>query len=264
MCGVNGPELEGAENHHLPPVPSQRELKFIDAAAKDILPVDPTPSLEEIAAQPDVAEQGAPGPAPQQPPRPLRVIVIGNDSALSAVATRLMRADIMWVELAYVPTDPASPAAQVLGLPDTPSQCLVQAVKGDAKPMPLIRDDAGIALMGAATITQAGAGQLTGEIVIDNDVLISHHAQTGLFGRAKKTGPKGARIVPTTDAPGLAGVALHNEDLTADASSVLTGRAAQAGGPALTVTVDGIQRPRSVEKVTFYRHLRDAQVVRPD
>ncbi|MGV3283693.1 hypothetical protein ACEE51_11335, partial [Corynebacterium sp. 11254D000AR] len=38
--------------------------------------------------------------------------------------------------------------------------------------------------------------------------------------------------------------------------------AVQAGGPELRVTVDGVSRPRPVDRVTFYRHLRDLQVVR--
>jgi len=36
----------------------------------------------------------------------------------------------------------------------------------------------------------------------------------------------------------------------------------QAGGVKLKVSVDGVDRPRPVDKVTFYRHLRDLQVVR--
>lgn len=45
--------------------------------------------------------------------------------------------------------------------------------------------------------------------------------------------------------------------------SLSTGRATQAGGPSLRVTVDGVSRKRPVDRVTFYRHLRDLQVVRP-
>ena len=45
--------------------------------------------------------------------------------------------------------------------------------------------------------------------------------------------------------------------------SFSTGRAMQAGGPSLQIRVDGISRKRKVERVTFYRHLRDLQIVRP-
>ena len=48
-----------------------------------------------------------------------------------------------------------------------------------------------------------------------------------------------------------------------DPASVLTGRAVQAGGPQLRVSVDGESAKRPVTRVTFYRHLRDLQMVRP-
>ena len=48
-----------------------------------------------------------------------------------------------------------------------------------------------------------------------------------------------------------------------DEYTVCTGRAVQAGGPELRVVVDGVSAKRPVNRVTFYRHLRDLQVVRP-
>lgn len=48
-----------------------------------------------------------------------------------------------------------------------------------------------------------------------------------------------------------------------DETSICTGRAVQAGGPDLRVIVDGVSAKRAVKRVTFYRHLRDLQVVRP-
>jgi len=86
----------------------------------------------------------------------------------------------------------------------------------------------------------------------------------------------GARLVPMLEAPGLAAVTLDtplDEPLrgffgrsrpfgTADASSLRTGRALQAGGENLRVIVDGVSRKRPVDRVTFYRHLRDLQAVR--
>ena len=40
-------------------VPTRQELKALDSLAAEVLPEDPTPSLAEIAAQPDVAHLGA-------------------------------------------------------------------------------------------------------------------------------------------------------------------------------------------------------------
>ena len=44
---------------------------------------------------------------------------------------------------------------------------------------------------------------------------------------------------------------------------ISTGRAVQAGGPQLRVIVDSVPHKRPVTRVTFYRHLRDLQIVRP-
>ena len=49
-CGVSDIDLP-AEAFDLSAVPSRKELALIDAAATDLLPHDPTPSLDEIAAQ---------------------------------------------------------------------------------------------------------------------------------------------------------------------------------------------------------------------
>src|SRR5690606_9173678 len=59
----------------LPAVPDRRDLKLLDDAAANLLPEDPTPTLDEISAQPDVPHLATPGPAPQAEhlPEALRV-----------------------------------------------------------------------------------------------------------------------------------------------------------------------------------------------
>lgn len=257
-------------------VPTRTELKAIDAAARDILPHDPTPSLDEIAAQPDVAHLGAPAPAPQPVSEALRLIVIGTDAALSAVITRLMRADHMWIEIAYVPVEDTSAAAQNWGLYPRAEDAFRLALEGKVAPVPTIRTDAGQAVAGSATISQWNPGAITSEVIIDDHVLIR---QDGEALRASQAGIYGAKLVPMVDAPGIVAAAapvarpgllarLRRTKAPAqpgplDPATVATGRAVQAGGPELRVTVDGVSRPRPVDRVTFYRHLRDLQVVRP-
>lgn len=255
-------------------VPTRRELRPLDDAAKAILPEDPTPSLDEISRQPDVEHLGAPGPAPQPVDNPLRVVVAGGDAALSAVLTRLMRADNMWVEVAYVPDDADSPAAQNWGLRD---DALGTALEGSVRPVPLIRNDKGVTLAGAATITEWDDTDITGEIIVDSHTLVRHQGT----GQRSRVGVFGARLVPMLDAPGIAAVTAVTSatpdrprglfsrfrrtvaPVQMEEASLATGRAVQAGGPNLKVTVDGVEPRRPVKRVVFYRHLRDLQAVRP-
>ena len=276
-CGAPGVAMP-ADAHDLSPVPTRKELALIDAFLNPLLPTDPTPSLDDIAAQPDVRHLGAPEPAPQAPHliEPARIVVAGSDAALSAVLTRLMRSDRLWAEVAFIPvpstTAPAastpttaSAAAQNWGLPASPAEALDFARTAPVRPAPLIRNDSGLAVAGSATISDASNSSFTGEVIIDDHTLAA-------------TSPKtfGARLVPMTDAPGILAAratspvesqgrlrSLLRKPGQLDPESVSTGRAVQAGGPQLRVIVDSVPHKRPVTRVTFYRHLRDLQIVRP-
>ena len=264
-CGAPGVDLP-AEAYGLSAVPSRKELSLIDAAATNLLPHDPTPSLDEIAAQPDVRHLGAPAAAPQEPylEDRLRIVIAGSDSALNAVITRLMRADNLWAEVAFIPTGESAAAAN-WGLPAAPQEALEIARTAPVRPVPLIRNDSGQAVAGSATIADWSNGPLTGEIIIDDATLAASGRSTF-----------GARLVPMTDAPGILAAratspiepagrlrSLLRKPGRLDPDSVHTGRAVQAGGPQLRVLVDAIPHKRPLTRVTFYRHLRDLQVVRP-
>lgn len=289
-------------HHHLAAIPSRRELRILDEMATTLLPEDPTPSLDEISAQPDVAHLGTPKFAPQQPSERLRVIVIGTDAALAAVLTRLMRADQLWAEVGYVPVGGQSAAAVNWMIPEDPAAALEIAVAGSVRPVPLIRTDAGLAVAGSATISNWEDREFTGEIIVDDDILVRHEGSV----EVRFHGVFGTRLVPMTDAPGIAAVRATSplvapEGATAGGfggwlttrfsperlqrlseggllagtlartaprtglvapESLRSGRAVQAGGPSLAVTVDGVRAKRAVERATFYRHLRDLQIVR--
>lgn len=256
--------------------PTRQELKPIDAIAREVLPVDPTPSLDEIAMQPDAAHLGTPGPAPQPVPDPWRIVVIGTDASLSAVLTRLMRADNLWAEIGFVPVGP-SLAATNWGIPSLVDDSLRLATEGVVKPAPLIRDDTAVAVAGSATVTDWDDKEISAEVIVDDDVILRHAAGP----RTPARGVFGAKLVPMTDAPGLAAVVadtpIHEVPArglgrllgrtaphgTAVAATLKTGRALQAGGENLRIEVDGVSRKRPVDRVTFYRHLRDLQIVRP-
>ena len=310
----------GVEIFSLPAVPARGDLKFLSDHTTELLPVDPTPSLEEIQAQPRVEHQAAPELAPQQPVMPLRIIVIGSDAALSAVLTRLMRVDQLWPQIGFVPmTDAAgdndSTAAHNWSLPTNPTAALKLALTGEVKPVPLIRNDAGQAVAGSATITQWDGGAMTGEIIVDDATLLQQDARRladdggdrdgrdgggdsrdgslgGGRGDSRSGGSNGgatafgARLVPMLSAPGIAAAAQTAQEQPRglfarwrkkkgaaqaagtnvgklDPSTLVTGRAVQAGGPEMAVHVDGVGSPRPQKRVTFYRHLRDVQIIRP-
>lgn len=312
---LGGRQLGEMRTLSLSAVPTRQELKELDEVAAKIFPKDPTPSLADIQAQPEVAYQGAPEFAPQREylTEELRVIVAapaeGLDAALSAVVTRLMRADKLWVEVACVAlpgpageslgaadasTEPtastpptASTAAKNFGIAELPlSEQWQLALFGQVRPVPLIRNDSGLAVVGSATVMQAAdpnaavqeLEEFTGEVIVDDHVLLRNLAE----GKAQLPGVYGARLVPMLDAPGIAAVRATTpvEDTPAglwsrlrgkkfirggqvDPETLVTGRALQAGGPRLAVTVDGVKHKRTLERVTFYRHLRDLQMVRP-
>lgn len=315
-CGEAAAELvlpktlyrsSGVEIFTLPAVPGRGDLKFLSEHATELLPVDPTPSLEEIQAQPRVEHMAAPQLAPQQPVMPLRIIVIGSDAALSAVLTRLLRADQLWPQIGFVPvaeptnsavgttgstkvsgpatddavSSAASTAAQNWSIPTDPAAALKLALTGEVKPVPLIRNDAGQAVAGSAAISQWDASAMTGEIIVDDATLLQQDAR-GTADNAGRSLAYGARLVPMLNAPGIA-AAVHTaapqpRGLFArwrkkkhpgssvsqlDPHSLVTGRAVQAGGPEMAVDVDGVRSKRPQKRVTFYRHLRDLQIIRP-
>ena len=218
---------------------------------------------------------------------------IGDDAALSAVLTRMMRADYMWAEVGYVPipgseasADAAgasknagsgaqvSTAAQNWNIPADTDAAMKLALEGSVHPVPLIRNDTGLAVAGSAVISAWENGPLVGEIIVDDTTLVAGSQQFG------------ARLVPMLDAPGIVAAAARTpfaypeaksrwerlkQKLAGqaalgqlDSASALTGRALQAGGPDLRVTVDGVSAKRPVKRSTFYRHLRDLQVVRAE
>lgn len=291
-CG-GGPSIPGAQRHDLPDIPSRKDLRFLDAIAKELSLIDDTPTLTNLTSNPEAAYLGEPGFAVQKFSEPLRVIVSGSDAALSAVLTRMMRGDYLWAEVAFVPlvppadagdtgsvAGPAGPATTVWGLDGlSVGEAVAVAVNGNVSPLPCIRTDAGIAVAGSVTALSADSGPFIGEVVVDSSVLVSQAGPEGrgFFARRRfsRTAARGVRIVPTQDAPGLAAVSLvpgapaRGGELRPDPSTVLTGRAAQIGGPGFHLFVDepvgvagGVDKRKALTAATIYRHLRDIQAVR--
>ncbi len=205
------------------------------------------PRLAELDRVPTVALPSRPGKADLDPVLaeldPRRLLVWGTDADLAAVLLRLLRADRLDVELAYLPVGP-SDAARVWGLRAR------HAVGGVASAVPLIRDDSGGVLVGRGEVRG-----MRGECYCD-DVLV-----------LRGTAP---RLVV---APGPGGVAVRAgrfgglpdgriRPVTGIGRGSSIGRTAQLGGELMTVVCDGVPHPREVRRWTWYRHTADWLLVR--
>lgn len=147
-----------------------------------------------------------------------RLIVVGSDADLAAVLTRLLRADRLDVEVAFVSRRLAARRAR----------------RGTARRVPLIRDETGSAIVGAAEwLPVEGEQLLHGEAVVDDTVLFNGDVD-------------GVRIEPTAALPGLRARVTRGR--------WVTGRAVQLGTTGAAVVRDGVPAARSVRRSTFYRN----------
>jgi hypothetical protein len=162
-----------------------------------------------------------------------RLVVVGNDADLAAVLTRLLRTGRLDVEVGYAPRRWKARGAAF----------------GVAHRVPLIRDEAGQVVVGAACwlpdSDEPGA-RLCGEAVVDD---------TGLFDGEVT----GVRIEPTLTMPGLRASALSPR---LRPRLWVPGRAAQLGTTGARVVRDGVPAGRPVKRSTFYRHTEGWLLVR--
>jgi hypothetical protein len=160
-----------------------------------------------------------------------RMIVVGGLVDLGTVLTRLLRADRLDVEV---------------GLVSRPWHAR-RARTGAARRVPLIRDETGTVVTGAAYWLPAeDARTISGEGVVD-DVLLFDGEVTGV------------RVEPTADLPGLRASVLTDRMRP---RRWVTGRAAQLGTTGALVVRDGVPAPRPVRRSTFYRHTQGWLAVR--
>ena len=150
-----------------------------------------------------------------------RVVVLGSDAELASVLTWLLRADRLDVEVCHV----------------SRRFTAARARSGVATRVPLIRDETGTVIVGAAEWRGDPPGQaLHGEAVVDDTVLFDGEVP-------------GVRIEPTSTVPGLRAAVLGRGP-----RRWVAGRAAQLGTTGATVERDGLPAPRPVRRSTFYRH----------
>lgn len=169
-----------------------------------------------------------------------RLVVVGADTDLVMVLTRLLRAAAFDAEIGYVPRRRTA-ATRAYRLPSG-RRAARRAVRGSAYRMPLIRDDTGTVLAGAANWLPPHRDRLVhGEAIVDDTVLFDGDVT-------------GVRIEPTAVAPGLRA--------RVPARRWVYGRAAQLGSTGATVVRDSVAGRHPVKRSTFYRHTEGWLAVR--
>lgn len=157
-----------------------------------------------------------------------RLIVVGSDTDLASVLTRLLRTEGLGVEVGRA----------------TGWWAARRARDGTAKRVPLIRDDTGHVVVGAAEWHGPNGAPLHGEAVVDDTPLFDGEVA-------------GVRIEPTLAMPGLRACVIRP-----GRRQWVSGRAAQLGAAGAVVTRDAEQSPKIVRRSTFYRHTQGWLLVR--
>jgi hypothetical protein len=175
----------------------------------------------------DVQHVGAPDDIDAAIGRSSRLIVVGSDVELAAVLTRLLRADRLDIEVGHA----------------TGWRSARRARRGTARRVPLIRDETGQVIVGAAEWRGENGAPLHGEAVVDDTQLFDGEVD-------------GVRVEPTEGMPGL------RASVTGGRRRWVAGRAAQLGTTGAAVVRDGVPAPRIVRRSTFYRHTEGWLLVR--
>jgi hypothetical protein len=175
-----------------------------------------------------------------------RVVVVGADTDLAKVLTWLLRAGRLDVEVGYAPRRRTA-ATRVYRVP-AGRRAARRARRGSARRVPLIRDETGSAVVGAAHWQPPGDTQLLhGEAVVDDAVLFNGDVS-------------GVQIEPTAVPPGLR--ARVSGSRLGSSGRWIPGRAAQLGTTGAAVVRDGVPAPRVARRSTFYRHTEGWLLVR--
>jgi hypothetical protein len=175
-----------------------------------------------------------------------RVVVVGADTHLATVLTRLLRTGRLDVEVGYAPR--WRTAATRVYRVAAGRRAARRARRGSARRVPLIRDETGSVIVGAAHWRPPGNMQLLhGEAVVDDAVLFDG-------------GVAGVRIEPTAALPGLR--ARVSGGRLGSSGRWVPGRAAQLGTTGAVVIRDGVPAPRAARRSVIYRNTEGWLLVR--
>ena len=175
-----------------------------------------------------------------------RLAVIGADADLAAVLNRLLRAERLDIEVAYVPRRRTA-ATRVYRLP-AGRRAARRSRSGSAGRAPLIRDETGSVIVGQAQWLPDPSSSdqlLHGEAIVDDTALFDGDVA-------------GVLIEPTPSLPGLR-ARVRSRGLR---RRWISGRAVQLGSTGVAVVRDGVPAPRTARRSTFYRHVEGWLLVR--
>lgn len=171
-----------------------------------------------------------------------RLVVVGADSDLAAVLTRLLRADRLDIEVAYVPRRHTR-ATRIYRLA-AGRRAARRARRGSPRRVTLVRDETGSVVVGRAGWLPPDDEQfIHGEAVVDDTALFDGHAPA-------------VDIEPTLAVPGL------RARVPTGWRRWVAGRAVQLGSTGVTVVRDGVRAPRPARRSTFYRNVEGWLAVR--
>lgn len=172
-----------------------------------------------------------------------RVVVVGDDGDLAAVVLRLLRKDLLGeVEVAFAPVH-ATAVTRLYGL--ATGTRAVEAARGPASEVPLVRSDAGGVLVGAARLSP-----VTGTVYVDEHRVLSGSAEW------VDVVPDPARGVAVT-MPRRRAFGLGRRSVTTLGRAVEFGLAGDC-----TIVSDGVAHPRRMQRWVFYRHTEPLRLVR--
>jgi hypothetical protein len=170
-----------------------------------------------------------------------RLVVVGADADLAAVLSRMLRAERLDIEVAYVPRR-RTPATRIYRLP-AGHRAAWRMRRGAARRVPLIRDETGSVIVGRANWLPAdGRQSIHGEAVVDDTALFDGDVA-------------GVCIEPTPAPPGLR-ARVHGR------RRWIAGRAVQLGCTGVAVVRDGVFAHRTARRSTFYRNVEGWLLVR--
>lgn len=176
-----------------------------------------------------------------------RLLLCGTDAGLAALVTRLLRTENLDVEVGYIAAE-RTPCTSAYRLP-TGSAAAKLAVHGEARELPLIRDDTGTVLVGEATVTGPEGASLLGEAYADDTCVFSGEIER-------------LTVRPTPALPGVRATDGRRRGLRRRRLWI-PARAVQLGSDAGLVTRDGVTGRRPLKRTSFYRHSESWRLVSP-